>query len=287
MTEVSNLHLDVVSANAIATNVDLNDIDALIAAAEQEESAQKLIDEAKKAALDAQAELDEANDEDTGEAVSETTVNITPVFEEGDIHQMRKSVDGKTVEKIRAEVTAQFDQRTKFHADNDPHNTNIQKNLAKYRQQFSSPHTAGVIAACKMEVSFINRVKRGEQCFNVYSVEKVSKLINQIVLGVANNAYNDAIFKSMWNFMKAKVPFTTEAAKAAISDQIAVKDKQIKALLVRHNVKPGTASTQSSSSLRAMEVLGIVRNAGTEGRQVWVLNDNPQTRAVAASYGLN
>lgn len=266
---------------AIANEQDVfANIDALIAAAERKEDTQRIIDEAK-ASVYAEAGAEDAI------ADIASTINITPVFTEGDFSVLRKTVDSVIVEEVSQAVGAEFDRRMTFHKDTDVENTNIQKNLGIYRRQMSAPHTASVLVTCSTDISFINRTKRGEQCFNVYSIDKVGRLVNQMVLGVANNKYNDAIFKSMWNFMKAGVQFTSDHAKAAISDKIRVTDSQIKSLLVRHTVKPGTASTQASSSLRAMEVLGIARNAGTEKKQVWVLNDNPQMRAIAASYKLS
>jgi hypothetical protein len=73
---------------------------------------------------------------------------------------------------------------------------------------------------------------------------------------------------------RASVPFTDALAKTAVCDRLAVADA-VKEHLLRHAVSP---STQASSTLRALETLGVVTVGGSRKEPVYTLTNAPITK---------
>lgn len=254
------------------------DIDALIADALIQE-------EAEKAKLEAYA--DQAKEIIQAEAVRQEQLKV-PVVEriyiDGNLKEIADKIEIEQVEAFCERVRAEFVARAAYEKAKNEANDRIQKTLHGCANILASIRGARGMLACDVDPSFINRHHRDNQRFNVYAIEKVGKFVQQMDFGAIGNAINNAIFKTMWNFMNAGDEFTMDAAKCAASADIRLKEEQQRwrKHLVRHTVKSTVASTQSSSTLNAMAVLGIAKQTGMKnGVEVWQMIDGPQTRRIA------
>lgn len=257
------------------------DLDTLIAAEVEKEE----IAEAKRAVYEEQAKAI-AQAEAERQAVQEAYQRI---YVDGDFTSIRAAIEMPAVETFLTTLSDQFAERVEFEREKNPKNFRIQKTLQSVRTGLVRHRSAQVMMACDLEASFLNQsVKKGER-FNVYAIDKALRFVQQLDFGAIGNAINNAVFQTMWNFMNAGLEFTSETAKCAASNGIRLTEGQRgwAQHLVRHTVSPGVASTQSSSTLRAMEVLGLAKQTGMKGKaQVWQLIDGPATRHIASKMGL-
>jgi len=89
-------------------------------------------------------------------------------------------------------------------------------------------------------------------------------------------AINIAVMKSMFKFRAAGLSFTGEMAKCCASDKIRIAASLSKEL-VRYTVSASTAPTQASSTMQALQTLGVVINKGSPKLPVYELTDTPAT----------
>mgnify|MGYP000852566618 CR=1 FL=1 len=244
---------DQVEPQAIHDPTDILDDEALQAIDEAEARAQAYEDQA----------ADQAANADQAPAV--------------DFQTMLGAVTDDQVQGLQAALATEFGERARFERDANPNNDSIQKTLTKLQGILSKPGTLRSLVATGTGAGPINRSEVTGKRRNVYAIEKMADLLYGAVTGHLKNAVNIAVFSSLVKVQNAGLPFTTEVAKAATSDKIAV-DNQLKGLLIRHTVAESTASTQQSSTMTALEDLGVVANTGTRGRPVYTLLDNPLSR---------
>jgi hypothetical protein len=233
----------------------------------------KIIADAEAAAasvIEAQAKADAAEAIVIAEAVP-------PEHFEGNLDEMVADVTDDAKAQKAEEVMSAFDSRVAYEAIKNADNDKIQGNLKGYRSKLGYLSAAALLVAIDIDPEFINREISAGSRFNVYAIDKVADLVSGLNGGVMRNAINRAITTSLFQFRAAGVAFTGVMAAAAASDKVKV-DEAMNKLLVRHTVAAGTAPTQSSSSMSALQVLGIVINKGSMKFPVWQLTDTPQTR---------
>ncbi len=173
-----------------------------------------------------------------------------------------------------ARIAAEFDVRAGYELGVNPENTNIQDTLRKQNRKMALPGIAGMMLATNVDPALINRSIAEGKRFNVYAIDKLNDLLHGLNSGHFKNEINIAVMRSLFKFRKAGVSFTGVAAAAAASDKVQV-DAQMKALLVRHTVSASTAPTQSSSTMSALNALGVVTNKGSAKYPIWELTSNP------------
>ena len=78
-------------------------------------------------------------------------------------------------------------------------------------------------------------------------------------------------------------PFTGVHAQASASDKVKLPTGHRK-WCSGHSVSASTAPTQSSSTMNALTVMGVVENTGTTKSPIWKLTDTPQTAAFRNMY---
>lgn len=262
-----------------AGNVDL---DALIADALITEE----IEADKQAAYEAQAaEINAAEAERQAINQYERAEYIP-----GDLQTIAKNLEADTVKRFTERVDLELHERAAYETNKNPNNIRIHKYINGNRRMLCSERAVRIMLACDVNANFINNHIKSDERYNVYAMEKVGRFIQQLDFAMSGNFINDAIFKTMWNFNKAGIEFDLDAAKCAASHFIRLKEgqKHWAQHLVRHTVSKGVASTQSGSTMRAMETLGLVslvKKVGT--RMVYRLNDNPQVRRIAEILALN
>ncbi len=168
-----------------------------------------------------------------------------------------------------------FDERAAFEATHSPANSSIQGKLKTYRKKMVLPGIAALTIAANIDPNFMNGSgNNANKRFNVYAIDKLADLLHGLNSGHIKNAVNKAIVESLFRFQEAGVPFTGLAAQGAVSGNLKV-DKDVAALLTRHTASPGTAPTQSSSTMNALAVLGAVKNTGSAKFPIWQLTDAP------------
>lgn len=177
------------------------------------------------------------------------------------------------VNKMTTDLLAAFADRAKYEREANPNNDNIQKTISKCIKGI----TPGIVKALVVNgtiADYINESEVTGKRRNVYALEKLRDILYGAVTGYPQNAINQAILVSMVKLDDLKLPFTGAVAKACASDKVAV-DPTYKPHLRRHTVAEGTASTQMSSTMTALEVLGVVKNTGTRQHPIFELTATP------------
>lgn len=136
---------------------------------------------------------------------------------------------------------------------------------------------ASVTLACNVDPAILNRSLHEGSRYNVYAIGKLADAIFALSGGQVSNAINNAVMRSLFRFRAAGKTFTGEMAKAAASDKIRV-DAAVREHLVRHTVSASTAPTQASSTMQALETLGIVKRTGGTKNPTYELTDSPVVR---------
>jgi hypothetical protein len=221
-----------------------------------------------------------------GETVSETSV--TPgaptepetAAEANSFDEQLKAIDDVKALAMAHSIAKAFDERAEFETVKDPGNTNIQRTLKKARAQMTTLRAARVVLVTNIDPAVINREIHTGSRYNVYAIGKLGDAVYGLTDGVIKNAINNACMRSLFRFRAAGVAFTGEMAKCAASDKIRV-DKAIRDHLVSHTVSASTASTQASSTMQALETLGIVKRSGSGKNPVFDLTDRPVTKRLA------
>lgn len=195
----------------------------------------------------------------------------------GNFLDLVAGVDQAQAEAMGLSITTEFAERARFEKDANPANSNIQKTLAKLIRAYDGPNMRRALVVLGVSAGHINETELGTKRRNVYALDKIRDVIYGAVTGHLKNAINLACITSLFKLETAQVAFTGKVALACASDKVAV-DAQLKSLLKRHTVAEATASTQASSTMTALEVLGVVKNTGTRNFPIYVLQDTPLTR---------
>jgi hypothetical protein len=196
--------------------------------------------------------------------------------EDRTFRELMLSHDELAVQGMTAEITASIDARAAFEAEKHGASHNIHKTLAKVRTAMLWKDTSRVMLAANVDPAFINRTLHDGSRYNVYALDKVADAVKGLADEVVSNAINRACMVSLFQMRKAGIPFTGEIAKACASDKIHV-DVAIRKHLLRHTVSASTAPTQASSTMQALETLGIVRREGSARNPTFHLTDAPIT----------
>jgi hypothetical protein len=195
--------------------------------------------------------------------------------EDADFVELMDSATDSELESMLDETRTAIRHREAFEDDKNPDNANIHRTLKKVRSSLDRSWAAKVMVAAKQNPSFINRMLMDGSCYNVYAIGKYGDLVDALAGSGMRNAINIAITRSLFAFSKAGIAFTGEMAKAAASDKIKVAD-HLKKHLIRHTVSASTAPTQASSTMQALETLGIVAVEGSRKHPTYRLLSTPQ-----------
>jgi hypothetical protein len=206
--------------------------------------------------------------------MTKTTTAVEKTFED-----LRSEVSVAQMQAMADLTAEEFDARMTFEHRERPGNEKIQEKLKSAKTRMTSLGIAGVMVAAKISPDFVNRSVTEGRRYNVYAFEKFNDLAGGLVSGSFKNAVNLAILKSLYAFSAAAQPFTGLAALAACSDKVKV-EKGMSAHLTRHTVSAATAPTQTSSTMNALQTLGIVVNKGSNKFPLWELTETPVTARV-------
>ncbi|NKX37334.1 hypothetical protein HGG70_05220 [Rhodobacteraceae bacterium R_SAG4] len=190
---------------------------------------------------------------------------------------MLAAIPETRVASVMAGVTAGFAERARFEAEANPNNSNIQKTLTKLQKGHLTPGVMRASIIAGAGENYMNVSEVGGKRRNVYALDKMRDILYGAVVGHMKNAINIACLSSLVRLMDVQIQFTGAVAKACASDKVAI-DTHIKPYLSRHTVAESTASTQASSTMTALEDLGVVKNSGTRQHPVWAMTDTPLSK---------
>ncbi|RWI35548.1 hypothetical protein [Mesorhizobium sp.] len=235
------------------------------------EDGNQLVDELE--ALNEEVQDDAGTDEDQAEDEQSEAPEAT--YEELLAAEL---TDHDAIEATRTVIAGAFDERAAFQRAKDSDNETIHRSLNKSRARLIQERAVACLLATSTAPDFITDSMHQGSAYNVYAADKLCDIVSALNGDVLHNAINVAVMKSLFAFRAANETFTGEMAKAACSKQIRIAQPSLAKLLIRHTVSPGTAPTQASSTMQALQTLGIVVNKGSQKYPAYHLTDTPQTR---------
>lgn len=158
-------------------------------------------------------------------------------------------------------------------------NDKIGPKLDAIRKTMTTTRAAQLMCVVNFDPAQLNREVHTGSRYNVYAIGKLADAIHGLTSddaglhGAITNKINLACMRSLFAFRAEGIAFTGEMAKAAASDKIRI-DAAVAKHLVRHTVSAVTAATQASSTMQALETLGVVSRTGTK-HPTWALTGNP------------
>lgn len=176
-----------------------------------------------------------------------------------------------------ASLNAAFDARAVYETNKNADNASMTKTLTTLRKNVVHDDVASVMLACNVKADFINRAERSNARFNVYSAEKVVNVARYLSVSTERlNHYTLAILKSCISLSDAQMSLTHDDAQASCSSDIRASDIKKRKLLTHYArvVAKNTASTQSSSSINALQMFDIIKETRDANNNVaYVFND--------------
>jgi hypothetical protein len=219
----------------------------------------------------------------SGEEKSIDAEDDTLLDEPSDFEKLLSSFDDATVTKMAHAIANAVDERVAFEENKSANvtgKTSIFATLKKVRKELVTKRAARIMLATNTTPDFINRTLHDGSRFNVYALGKYADFVRSLVDGEdLKNAINNAVTRSLFACRREGISFTGEIAKAAASNKIVI-DAAIRKHLIRHTVSSGTAPTQASSTMSALQQLGVVQSSGSGRNPVYTVTNAPIASAL-------
>lgn len=161
-------------------------------------------------------------------------------------------------------ILAAFDSRKSYEIakaeSTESDCSSMLKTLADMRKTVSHSVISEIMFASAIDAEFINKSERSNARFNVYSAEKVINVARSLAKVSALNHYTRAILATMQKLALTEQLLTHDDAQSACSLDCKSKDAKREKLIVKYqkHVAKSTAATQSSSSINALQVFGVI-----------------------------
>lgn len=194
----------------------------------------------------------------------------------GELGDAMSQIDPEVAKLMVERIDSELNERQRFEETKNPNNSNIHKTIKKVRGSLARSHAAAFMIAANVSPTFLNRVLHDGSKYNVYAMQKFSDFVDGLVGGTVTNAINIACMRTLFNFQKEGLAFTGEIAKAAASDKIRIS-AALRKHLVSHTVSASTAPTQASSTMQALQTLGVVRVEGSRKHPTYIVCNNAVT----------
>jgi hypothetical protein len=187
--------------------------------------------------------------------------------------------------EYKTELLAACAARKSYEQSKNDANTSIQSTLDSLVKTFDRDAIAAIMCASNVAPDFINKSERTSNRFNVYASEKVANLAQAIAKSATLNHYTLAIVRAAIALKTAETTLNHADAVAACSMSVTHKDKSraaiIKSARYAKHVAANTASTQSSSSINALQVFNVLTETrDTANHVAYTLNDNDTVTAL-------
>jgi hypothetical protein len=164
-----------------------------------------------------------------------------------------------------AELNSALDARASYEHDKSAANDSIQTCIAALRKSVTHVDIASVLLSCDVDSNFINRSERSNNRYNVYAAQKVDNVARAVKSVAELNHYSLAILRVALAVEKIDSKLSHKDAVAACSASVkhsdAKRESIIKSLRYAKHVAANTASTQSSSSINALQTCHILSEA--------------------------
>lgn len=200
---------------------------------------------------------------------------------------MTNNVNEYQVSAIAA-IDARADYETAKNADND----SIAKHFNVLRKSVNVAVVAERMMLCNVNADYINRQERSNNRYNVYAALKVDNAICASLNSVALNHYSLAILRAALALEANELTLTHKDAVAACSESVkhsdSKREKIIKSVRYAKHVAANTASTQSSSSINALQTCNVLTETRDASNVICysVNRDSEMTKLLAARYEL-
>jgi hypothetical protein len=192
-----------------------------------------------------------------------------------------------TQEYVAALNTA-FDNRASYEATKASDNDSIQSVLKSLRNDMTHEHVANVLMQSNVSAEFINRQERVNNRYNVYAAQKVDNAARASINVEALNHYSLAILRVACALKTISHKDAVAACSASVKHTDAARERVIKSLRYAKHVAQNTATTQSSSSINALQTLNILSESRDDANNVvYSINESSATfQALAKRYEL-
>jgi hypothetical protein len=198
----------------------------------------------------------------------------------------------KKQDAYNATREAAFDSRVEYETAKNANNANMQKTLADMRKLFANDKIASIMLACNVDANFINRNERNNARYNVYAAEKVANVARYLAKVASLNHYSLAIIKTAHALERASLKMTHKDAARACTNDSKLSDKTREAIVSKccyaKTVAANTTSTQSSSSINALQTFNVLSEARDENNNVvYTLNrESDATKQILSALEL-
>lgn len=167
-----------------------------------------------------------------------------------------------STQDYRTALLASVDARAAHELAKNSENTSMQATLSQIRKSVDHDVIAQIMLASNVNVDFLNTSERVSNRFNVYSAEKVINVARACAKVTALNHYTLAVFKTAQALAKIETPLTHKDAACACSMSVKHSDSKREAIIkssrYAKHVAANTASTQSSSSINALQTFKVL-----------------------------
>jgi Asp-tRNA(Asn)/Glu-tRNA(Gln) amidotransferase B subunit len=200
------------------------------------------------------------------------------IVDERQFSEIMDSITDEDADKYMTSLVGALEDRMSFEKLKDVTNDNILKTIGGARKSLAvSRNYPRVLIACNTTAEFANTSLHAGSRYNVYAIGKLADIVKGLAGGTVTNKINRACIASMIAVTKAGEKFDMQAAKAAASDKVREIEPKIATLMrgLRHTVDKGTAPTQASSTMQALQTLGIVVASGSKKNPEYAFTNTP------------
>ena len=272
--------------NARNTEISTEAQEALAMSVTTEIATEEAVLDATVSAEEITAVLEDLNEVQEIEAVGEPEEDFATsdlIDNDGEtFEELTGKLDPASVDLKVKDIALQVTQRDAFENDKSTitGKSNIHRTLKNVRSNLVRSHAARVMMAANVNEGFINRTLHDGSRYNVYALGKFADLVDALTGNTMSNAINIAIVRTMFAIKNAGLTFTKEIALAAASDKIRAP-MMFRPYIVAHTVSASTAPTQASSTMQALETLGVVKiTGGTRKNPSYEICNNAQSKAL-------
>lgn len=194
-------------------------------------------------------------------------------------NEVLEEITNEAADEFAVDLVKSLESRQAFEKLKDVGNGNIQKTIDGARKSLVvSRNYPRVMIACNTDVDFANKMIHDGSRYNVYAIQKLADIVKGLSgVSVMTNKINRSVIASMLAIVTAGKTFDMNTAKAAASDKWTDFDVALKPLFkqYRHTVSSGTAPTQASSTMQALQTLGLVNATGSKKNPIYAFTDTP------------
>jgi hypothetical protein len=166
------------------------------------------------------------------------------------------------IETYKNELLSAIDSRAAYELAKNAENASMQATIKDLRKSVDHDAIASAMLASNVDAQFINRAERSNNRYNVYAAEKVVNVARYLAKAATLNHYSLAIVKAAIALQASDLLLTHADAVCVCSKDAKHKDakraKIVKSAHYDKHVSSNTASTQSSSSINALQTFNVL-----------------------------